>query len=130
MNRLLQGDGGSGKTVVALLAMLLAVEAGWQAALMAPTEVLARQHHRTFRRVLHPLGVPCTLLSGGVKDHARRPALEAIAAGEPGVVVGTTALIQEGVAFPRLGLAVGDAQHRFGVAPRGRPCPPAAHRPA
>jgi ATP-dependent DNA helicase RecG len=127
MNRLLQGDVGSGKTVVALLAMLLAVEAGWQAALMAPTEVLARQHHRTFRRVLEPLGVPCHLVTGGVKDRARRPALDAIAAGEPGVVVGTTALIQEGVVFPRLGLAVVDEQHRFGVVQRGRLCPPSTN---
>ncbi|HUT99280.1 MAG TPA: ATP-dependent DNA helicase RecG [bacterium] len=127
MNRLLQGDVGSGKTVVALLAMLLAVEAGWQAALMAPTEVLARQHHRTFRRVLDPLGVPCHLVTGGVKDRARRPALEAIAAGEPGVTIGTTALIQEGVVFPRLGLAVVDEQHRFGVAQRGRLCPPSTN---
>ncbi len=127
MNRLLQGDVGSGKTVVALLAMLLAVEAGWQAVLMAPTEVLARQHHRTFRRVLDPLGVPCRLVTGGVKDRDRRPALEAIAAGEPGVVIGTTALIQEGVVFPRLGLAVVDEQHRFGVAQRGRLCPPSTN---
>ncbi|MCX7021514.1 MAG: ATP-dependent DNA helicase RecG [bacterium] len=127
MNRLLQGDVGSGKTVVALLAMLLAVEAGWQAALMAPTEVLARQHHRTFGHVLNHLGVPCHLVTGSVKDRTRRSALEAIAAGEPGVTIGTTALIQEGVVFPRLGLAVVDEQHRFGVAQRGRLCPPSTN---
>jgi ATP-dependent DNA helicase RecG len=127
MNRLLQGDVGSGKTIVALLAMLLAVEAGWQAALMAPTEVLARQHHRTFRSVLDPLGVPCHLVTGSVKDRTRRLALEAVVAGEPGVTIGTTALIQEGVVFPRLGLAVVDEQHRFGVAQRGRLCPPSTN---
>jgi ATP-dependent DNA helicase RecG len=127
MNRLLQGDVGSGKTVVALLAMLLAVEAGRQAALMAPTEVLSRQHHRNMARILDPLGVPCRLLTGGVGGDERRSAVEAAAVGEPGVTVGTTALIQEGVDFARLGLAVVDEQHRFGVAQRGRLCPPATN---
>ena len=120
MNRLVQGDVGSGKTVVALLAMLLVVEAGRQAVLMAPTEVLARQHHRTFSRLIGSLGVPCHLLTGNVKGRTRRLALEAIAVGEPGVTIGTTALIQEGVEFTSLGLAVVDEQHRFGVTQRGR----------
>lgn len=118
MNRLLQGDVGAGKTVVALFAMLRAVENGYQAALMAPTEILAEQHARTLRRLLGELPVRVTLLTGRLGAAERREALAAIAGGEAQVVVGTHALIQEGVVFQRLGLAVVDEQHRFGVRQR------------
>ena len=114
MLRLVQGDVGSGKTVVAALAALAAVDAGWQAAVMAPTEVLAEQHQRSFARWLEPLGVRVAWLAGKVKGRARRVALDAVA-GDAEVVVGTHALMQEGVAFRRLGLAIIDEQHRFGV---------------
>ncbi len=120
MNRLLQGDVGSGKTLVALLAMLYAVEAGFQAVLMAPTEVLARQHHHTLSKLLDPLGVPCHLLTGSLKSRPRLLATEAAAAGEPGITIGTTALIQDKINFAHLGLVVVDEQHRFGVAQRSR----------
>ncbi len=118
MNRLVQGDVGSGKTVVALFAMLLAVESGYQAALMAPTEILAEQHARTLRKLLGELPVQVALLTGRLSTAERRAALEAIATGAAGIVVGTHALIQDGVAFHRLGLAVIDEQHRFGVRQR------------
>jgi ATP-dependent DNA helicase RecG len=118
MNRLLQGDVGAGKTVVALFAMLRAVENGYQAALMAPTEILAEQHLRTLDRLLGELHVPVHLLTGRLGAAARREALAAIASGVPGIVVGTHALIQERVEFGRLGLAVIDEQHRFGVRQR------------
>ncbi len=118
MNRLVQGDVGSGKTVVALFAMLLAVESGFQAALMAPTEILAEQHARTLRSLLGELPVRLVLLTGRLPAAERRAALAAIASGEAALVVGTHALIQEGVAFARLGLAVVDEQHRFGVRQR------------
>jgi ATP-dependent DNA helicase RecG len=114
MLRLLQGDVGSGKTVVAALAALLAVDAGWQVAVMAPTEVLAEQHQRTFRRWLEPLGVRVEWLAGKVTGRARRAALGALR-GAADVAVGTHALMQQGVAFDRLGLAIVDEQHRFGV---------------
>ncbi len=115
MLRLLQGDVGSGKTLVALLAMLRAVEAGAQAALMAPTEVLAKQHHRTLSG-LSP--EPVALLTGGVKGGARTRLLRALADGSVRMVVGTHALFQESVVFRDLGVAVIDEQHRFGVAQR------------
>jgi ATP-dependent DNA helicase RecG len=115
MLRLLQGDVGSGKTLVAVLAMLQAVEAGAQAALMAPTEILARQHHRTLA-ALCP--VPVALLAGSVKGKARREVLAGLASGATPIAVGTHALFQEGVRFHDLGLAVVDEQHRFGVAQR------------
>jgi ATP-dependent DNA helicase RecG len=118
MNRLLQGDVGSGKTIVALFAMLLAVESGYQAALMAPTEILAEQHARTLRTLLDPLGVSVTLLTGRLGAAEKRAAHAAIASGEARVVVGTHALIQESVTFARLGLAITDEQHRFGVKQR------------
>ncbi len=118
MNRLLQGDVGSGKTIVAVMALLAAVEAGFQAALMAPTEILAEQHLLTVRTLVEPLGVPVTLLTSGQRTRAREAALAAAASGEAPVVVGTHALIQEEVAFRRLGLAVVDEQHRFGVLQR------------
>jgi ATP-dependent DNA helicase RecG len=115
MNRLLQGDVGSGKTVVAALAILTAIEAGYQAALMAPTEILAEQHLMTLTGLLEPLEVPVALLTNAVKGRARADVLERAAAGEIGCVVGTHALVQEGMRFRRLGLAVVDEQHRFGV---------------
>jgi ATP-dependent DNA helicase RecG len=118
MNRLLQGDVGSGKTIVALFAMLLALESGYQAALMAPTEILAEQHARTLRDAVAPLGLDVTLLTGGLGAAERRAALEAIASGGARLVVGTHALIQEAVSFARLGLAITDEQHRFGVRQR------------
>ncbi|MDX1579786.1 MAG: DEAD/DEAH box helicase, partial [Gemmatimonadota bacterium] len=114
MNRLLQGDVGSGKTVVAALAMLKAVEAGHQAAIMAPTELLAEQHERTLAGLFEPLDLRVVRLTGSVQGKARRYALDRIASGEATLVVGTHALIQEGVTFRSLGLAVIDEQHRFG----------------
>ncbi|HET6520301.1 MAG TPA: ATP-dependent DNA helicase RecG [Geminicoccaceae bacterium] len=115
MRRLLQGDVGSGKTVVALLAMLNAVEAGAQAALMGPTEILARQHAATLGRLLTPLGLPLDLLTGRETGRARARVLEGLASGRTRVAVGTHALFQEGVAWRDLALAVVDEQHRFGV---------------
>ena len=118
MNRLLQGDVGSGKTVVALFSMLLALESGYQAALMAPTEILAEQHARKMREMLDPLGVPLHLVTGRMGAPERREALAALADGSGRVAVGTHALIQEGVVFRHLGLVVVDEQHRFGVRQR------------
>ncbi|GGC34397.1 ATP-dependent DNA helicase RecG [Siccirubricoccus deserti] len=118
MLRLLQGDVGSGKTLVAVLAMLRAVEAGAQAAIMAPTEILARQHLRTLVRLCMPAGVRVELLAGSVKGAQRKRVLAGLAEGSVKIVVGTHALFQEGVAFRDLGLAVVDEQHRFGVAQR------------
>lgn len=118
MLRLLQGDVGAGKTLVALLAMLRAVEGGAQAALMAPTELLARQHLRTFQRLAGAAGVECVLLAGSVKGKERKRVLAGLADGSIPLVVGTHALIEEGVAFRDLGLVVVDEQHRFGVSQR------------
>jgi len=118
MSRLLQGDVGSGKTVVAVMALLTAVEAGFQAALMAPTEILAEQHVGTVRALVEPLGIPVALLTAGRKAREREAVLEGLRAGTAPLVVGTHALIQEEVAFHRLGLAVVDEQHRFGVLQR------------
>jgi ATP-dependent DNA helicase RecG len=118
MNRLLQGDVGSGKTMVALITMLIAVENGYQAALMAPTEILAEQHFLTLRPLLDKLGVQVVLLLGGMRKAARQKTVEAIAGGQARVVIGTHALIQESVDFHRLGLVVIDEQHRFGVVQR------------
>ena len=118
MNRLLQGDVGSGKTVVAALAMLTALEAGYQAAVMAPTEILAEQHLLTLRTLLGPLGIEVALLTNAVKGKTRAALVTSAADGELRCVVGTHALVQEGVRFRRLGLVVVDEQHRFGVAQR------------
>jgi ATP-dependent DNA helicase RecG len=118
MNRLLQGDVGSGKTVVAALAMVTAIEAGYQAALMAPTEILAEQHMMTLQALLEPLGARVILLTSAVKGKARQAAVEAVESGAAACAVGTHALVQGGVAFKRLGLAVIDEQHRFGVGHR------------
>jgi ATP-dependent DNA helicase RecG len=118
MNRLVQGDVGSGKTVVALIAMLLAAENGYQAALMAPTELLAEQHARTLSDLLGELPVEVALLTGGMGAAERRSALERIGSGAANLVVGTHALFQDGVVFDQLGLVVIDEQHRFGVKQR------------
>lgn len=115
MQRLLQGDVGSGKTVVSALAALQAVENGWQAAIMAPTEILAEQHYRKLYDWLTPLGVSIAWLTGTQPKTAREAALAAVASGEAQLVVGTHALFQEQVQFAKLGLAVIDEQHRFGV---------------
>jgi len=120
MNRLLQGDVGSGKTVVALMAMVVAVEDGYQAALMAPTEVLAEQHHLTLRELLKSRPYRLELVSGSLAGRARQAAQARVADGTAQVVVGTHALIQESVTFQRLGLAIVDEQHRFGVLQRDR----------
>ena len=117
MMRLVQGDVGAGKTVVAALAALQALEAGYQVALMAPTEILAEQHYLTFKRWLEPLGVEVAWLAGKLKGKARASALEQIAGGVP-MVIGTHALFQEEVKFHRLALAIIDEQHRFGVQQR------------
>ncbi|MDP3540250.1 MAG: ATP-dependent DNA helicase RecG [Azonexus sp.] len=117
MQRLLQGDVGAGKTIVAALAACQAISAGWQAAFMAPTEILAEQHYLKLRQWLEPLGVKVAWLTGSLKAAAKRAQL-ASAAAEAQLVVGTHALIQEGVDFARLGLAIVDEQHRFGVAQR------------
>ena len=118
MHRLLQGDVGSGKTVVAALAATLAIDAGWQCALMAPTEILAEQHFRKLIGWLEPLGVGIAWLTGSRKGRGRVEMLERVASGTAQLVVGTHAVIQDDVAFARLGLAVVDEQHRFGVAQR------------
>lgn len=118
MNRLLQGDVGSGKTIVALLAMLLAVDNGFQACLMAPTEILAQQHFSHICALLDGLPVTPALLTGSIKGQARKHILEGIANGTINLLIGTHALIEDTVQFARLGLAVIDEQHRFGVAQR------------
>jgi ATP-dependent DNA helicase RecG len=115
MLRLVQGDVGSGKTVVAALAALQAVENGYQAAVMAPTEILAEQHEKNFKSWLKPLGISVAYLSGKTKGKKRQQILDEIASGDALVVVGTHALFQDEVAFKKLGLAVIDEQHRFGV---------------
>jgi ATP-dependent DNA helicase RecG len=119
MNRLLQGDVGSGKTVIAIGAVLMALDNGYQAAFMAPTEILAEQHFHTIRRFLQPLAINIRLLVGNQKQKLRTDILTAIEGGQCQVVVGTHAIIQEEVRFHQLGLAVIDEQHRFGVAAGG-----------
>ena len=118
MHRLLQGDVGSGKTIVALFACCLALENGYQAAVMAPTELLAEQHFRTFSALLAPLGIEPVLVVGSMTAKARRAAAARLAEAGPVLVIGTHALVQEGTEFARLGLAVIDEQHRFGVEQR------------
>ena len=120
MNRLLQGDVGSGKTLVALMAMLLAVDNGCQACLMAPTEILAGQHFATLRQFLGDMHVRVELLTGSTTKRRRATLLPAVEAGEVDILIGTHALIEETVAFRRLGLAVIDEQHRFGVEQRSK----------
>ena len=118
MNRLLQGDVGSGKTIVALQAAVVAIENGYQAALMAPTEILAEQHALNISKILSPCGYRVELLTGSVASARRRQSLESISTGAADLVIGTHALIQEGVRFNKLGLVVIDEQHRFGVLQR------------
>ena len=119
MNRLLQGDVGSGKTLVAAAAIWACIRAGYQAALLAPTEILASQHAENLNRLLSPFGMRAALLTGGMKAAARRTTLSAIRDDEADLIVGTHAILSEGVEFARLGLAVVDEQHRFGVRQRG-----------
>ena len=118
MHRLLQGDVGSGKTVVAALAAARAIDSGWQCALMAPTEILAEQHFRKLVQWLEPLGLGVAWLTGSRKGKARTQMLERVASGEAALAVGTHAVIQDDVRFARLGLAIIDEQHRFGVQQR------------
>lgn len=118
MHRLLQGDVGSGKTVVAALAAAVCMDAGWQCALMAPTEILAEQHFRKLVHWLEPLGITVAWLTGSIKGKARQKMLDAAASGAAQLVVGTHAVIEDKVEFARLGLAIIDEQHRFGVAQR------------
>lgn len=120
MNRLLQGDVGSGKTMVAVLSCLMAVGNGYQACIMAPTEVLAQQHYANICKYLAPTSVQCALLTGSVSQKDRRPILAGLADGSIGLVVGTHALLEDPVVFKALGLAVIDEQHRFGVDQRSR----------
>jgi ATP-dependent DNA helicase RecG len=118
MNRLIQGDVGSGKTIVALFAALIAVGNGYQVALMAPTEVLAEQHARSFRRWLSPMGIPVGLLTGGISAAQRKDILRRLENNELPIVIGTHALYQENVTYARLGLTIIDEQHKFGVRQR------------
>jgi ATP-dependent DNA helicase RecG len=118
MNRLLQGDVGSGKTIVAVLALLLAADNGYQGCLMAPTEILAQQHFEGISTMLEPLGIRVAILTGSTKSKGRRQTLEGLQDGSIRIVVGTHALIEDPVQFQRLGLAVIDEQHRFGVEQR------------
>ena len=120
MNRLLQGDVGSGKTLVALMSMLLAVDNGYQACMMAPTEILARQHFATICRMLDGMQVRVAILTGASKTRERREALDGIASGEVDILIGTHALIEDRVQFANLGFVVIDEQHRFGVEQRAR----------
>lgn len=119
MNRLLQGDVGSGKTIVALMAALIAIENSFQVAVVAPTEILAEQHFRTFAPWLERLGLTCCLLQGSTSQAEKKKYYARIAAGEIDLVAGTHAVLQEGVEFARLGLGIVDEQHRFGVRQRG-----------
>ncbi|MCR4815844.1 MAG: ATP-dependent DNA helicase RecG [Bacteroidales bacterium] len=120
MNRLLQGDVGSGKTLVALLSMLIAVDNGCQACLMAPTEILANQHYLNFQKMLNGVGVNVELITGSIKSAAKRKIKQRLASGEIDILIGTHALIEKDVVFHNLGFAVIDEQHRFGVEQRSK----------
>ncbi|MFM1878992.1 MAG: hypothetical protein RLZZ241_1858 [Bacteroidota bacterium] len=120
MNRLLQGDVGSGKTIVAVLCMLLALDNGYQSCLVAPTEILAQQHYQAIKSLLNPLNIPVELLTGSVTKKVRKPMFEALANGELSLLVGTHAILESNVIFQNLGLAIVDEQHRFGVAQRAK----------
>ena len=120
MSRLVQGDVGSGKTLVALMTMLLALDNGFQTCLMAPTEILAQQHYQTFQDLLKPLGLQIALLTGSVKAKARKVIHRDLLSGDLKILIGTHALIEDSVQFQNLGLVVIDEQHRFGVAQRAR----------
>ena len=118
MNRLLQGDVGSGKTIVAVMSMLLAMDNGYQACMVAPTEILAQQHYQSVKELLDPMGIEVALLTGSVRAKQREPIHEGLESGNLSVLVGTHAVLQEKVRFSNLGLAIIDEQHRFGVAQR------------
>ncbi|MDH3973041.1 MAG: ATP-dependent DNA helicase RecG [Deltaproteobacteria bacterium] len=120
MHRLIQGDVGCGKTMVALISALHAVEAGYQAAIMAPTEILAEQHYLNIHRLSEKLGLSVLLIKGSTKGKEKREIIERIAEGDVHIIIGTHALIQEGVSFHNLGLGIIDEQHRFGVVQRGK----------
>ncbi|MEJ2163552.1 MAG: ATP-dependent DNA helicase RecG [Robiginitalea sp.] len=120
MNRLLQGDVGSGKTMVAVMTMLLALDNGYQACLVAPTEILAQQHYNSVHALLQPMGIEVGLLTGSVKARDRKPIHEGLRSGHLSILVGTHAILEEQVRFANLGLAIIDEQHRFGVAQRAR----------
>lgn len=120
MNRLLQGDVGSGKTLVALMSMLIAIDNGYQACLMAPTEILAEQHLQTLKDFLKGMNINIELLTGIVKGKKRKEVLDGLIDGSTNIVVGTHAIIEDKVQFNNLGLAVIDEQHRFGVAQRAK----------
>lgn len=120
MNRLIQGDVGSGKTVVALMTMLMAIDNGFQACLMAPTEILAQQHFNGLQELLADMDIQLALLTGSVKTAARKPILEHLKTGELQIIIGTHALLEDPVEFHKLGIAVIDEQHRFGVAQRAK----------
>ncbi len=129
MRRLVQGDVGSGKTVIAMLALVKAVENGWQGAMMAPTEILASQHYENLSRQLAPFGIRVGFLSGHLTPAKRRTMYETIAKHEVDIVIGTHALIQDAVHFARLGLVITDEQHRFGIAQRAELEKKGAHVP-
>jgi len=120
MNRLLQGDVGSGKTVVGLMTMLLAIDNGFQACMMAPTQILAQQHYTGIQEMAEGLNIKISFLTGSIKSKKRREALEALANGETDIIIGTHALIEDSVVFKNLGLVIVDEQHRFGVAQRAK----------
>ncbi|MGI9552393.1 MAG: ATP-dependent DNA helicase RecG [Aurantibacter sp.] len=120
MNRLLQGDVGSGKTIVAVMTMLLAIDNGFQACLMAPTEILATQHYNSIKELLDGTGVRCALLTGSVKKSDRKPIHEQLESGTLQILIGTHALLEDKVQYKNLGLAIVDEQHRFGVAQRSK----------
>ncbi|MGB5555113.1 MAG: ATP-dependent DNA helicase RecG, partial [Flavobacteriaceae bacterium] len=120
MNRLLQGDVGSGKTIVAVMIMLLAIDNGYQACLMAPTEILANQHYIGIKELLDKVGINCALLTGSVKKSARKIIHEQLENGELHILIGTHALLEDKVQYQNLGLAIVDEQHRFGVAQRSK----------
>ena len=120
MNRLLQGDVGSGKTIVAVLCMLMALDNNMQATLVAPTEILAQQHYSSIKELLAPLGIEIGLLTGSVTKKEREPLFEKLANGQLQILIGTHAVLEETVSFQRLGLAIVDEQHRFGVAQRAK----------
>ena len=120
MNRLVQGDVGSGKTIIAVMSMLLAMDNGHQACMMAPTEILAQQHYQGVKRLLDKMNIPVALLTGSIKGKERKEILQGLADGSIPIAVGTHALIEESVQFQNLGLAVIDEQHRFGVGQRAR----------
>ncbi len=129
MNRLLQGDVGSGKTLVALMAMLMALDNGYQATLIAPTEILATQHYETLSAMLSPLGIEVALLTGSTRKRVREPLHAALLTGDLQILIGTHAVLEETVVFKNLGMAIVDEQHRFGVAQRAKLWKKNAHPP-